>query len=260
MINHNHNIENRTLWHYDENKKCIYVESNGYIDKGDEVFTSYGIKSNTDLYVMYGFTLENNERKFIELEFNNKEYECLEEYDHVKNKVQKLLDDIKNLIIHEKPDLKKEKVEISKFTKFIEICENRLNKYPTKLENDIKELKLGEWCLKNNGDDTVIITYGPIVDDVLDRFNNHTIVNAIFQKPIDIELLKTLLNKKHIVIYDVYGTEEGFASIVKEALYNLSYTGKISSLVVPSSFVKHGTISEQMKELGITLDDLAKLL
>ena len=123
-----------------------------------------------------------------------------------------------------------------------------------------KSLKLGEWCMENNGDGTVIITYGPIVNDVLDSFKEHTVVNAIFQKPIDIGLLKTLLNKKHIVIYDVYGTEEGFASIVKEALYNLSYTGKISSLVVPSSFIKHGTIGEQMKELGITLDDLAKLL
>ena len=125
---------------------------------------------------------------------------------------------------------------------------------------DIKELKLGKWSLENNGDDTVIITYGPIVNDVLDRFKEHTVVNAIFQKPIDIELLKTLLNKKHIVIYDVYGTLEGFASIVKEVLYNLSYTGKISSLVVPSSFIKHGTISEQMKELGITLDDLVKII
>lgn len=125
---------------------------------------------------------------------------------------------------------------------------------------DIRPLKLGEWYLENQGDDTVIITYGPIVNEVVEHFKEHTVVNAIFQKPIDIELLKTLLNKKHIVIYDIYGTEEGFASIVKENLQNLSYTGKISSLVVPSSFVKHGTISEQMKELGITLDDLAKLL
>ena len=124
----------------------------------------------------------------------------------------------------------------------------------------IKELKLGEWRLENEGDDTAIITYGPIVNDVLDRFKEHTVVNAIFQKPIDIELLKTLLNKKHIVIYDIYSTEEGFSSIVKEALNHLSYTGKISSLTVPSIFIKHGTISEQIKELGLTLDDLAKLL
>ena len=59
---------------------------------------------------------------------------------------------------------------------------------------------------------------------------------------------------------DIYGTEEGFASIVKENLQNLSYTGKISSLVVPSSFIKHGSVNEQMKELGITLDDLANNL
>ena len=126
-------------------------------------------------------------------------------------------------------------------------------------EKALNEIKLGQWCIENQGDETVIITYGPIINDVLERFNKTTIVNAIFQKPIDIELLKTLLNKKHIVIYDIYGTEEGFASIVKEALYNLSYHGIISSLVVPSSFIKHGKISEQMKELGITLDDLAKL-
>ena len=29
-------------------------------------------------------------------------------------------------------------------------------------------------------------------NDVLERFKEHTVVNAIFQKPIDIELLKTL--------------------------------------------------------------------
>ena len=124
---------------------------------------------------------------------------------------------------------------------------------------DIRPLKLGEWCLENQGDDTVIITYGPITNEVVERFKEHTVVNAIFQKPLDIELLKSLLNKKHIVIYDIYGTEEGFASIVKENLQNLSYTGKISSLVVPSSFIKHGSVNEQMKELGVTLDDLANL-
>ncbi len=123
-----------------------------------------------------------------------------------------------------------------------------------------KEIKLGEWCIENKGDDTVIITYGPIVNDVFDRFNQHTVVNAIFQKPIDVELLKTLLNKKQIVIYDIYGTEEGFATIVKETLNNLSYKGIIKTLCVPSSFIKHGSINSQIKDLKISLDDLNQLL
>lgn len=123
-----------------------------------------------------------------------------------------------------------------------------------------RDIKLGEWCIENNGDDTVIITYGPIVNDVVNKFKEHTIVNALFQKPIDIELLKTLLNKKQIVIYDLYGTEEGFASIVKEALFDLNYKGNIKSLCVPSEFIKHGSVTSQIKALHISLEDLENLL
>ena len=122
-----------------------------------------------------------------------------------------------------------------------------------------KEIKLGEWCIENQGDDTVIITYGPVVNDVVNRFKNHTVVNAIFQKPIDVDLLKTLLNNK-IVIYDMYGTEEGFASIVKDTLNDLGYQNKVKSLCVPSSFIKHGSIDSQIKNLKISLDDLDNLL
>ena len=123
-----------------------------------------------------------------------------------------------------------------------------------------REIKLGQWCIENKGDDTVIITYGPIVNDVVDRFKEHTVVNAIFQKPIDIELLKTLLNKKQIVIYDIYGTEEGFATIVKEALGDLSFKGTIKTLCVPSSFIKHGSVNSQIRALKLSLDDLNQLL
>ena len=141
MMNHNNNPENRVSWHYDKNKKCMYAESRGYIDKGGEIFTSYGNKSNTSLYVIYGFTIEDNKMKSIVLKFNDKEYECVEKYDYEENELPNLLDDIKKNIIHKNSNLTKEQIEILKFTSFIEICENRLNKYPTELENDIKELK-----------------------------------------------------------------------------------------------------------------------
>ena len=127
-------------------------------------------------------------------------------------------------------------------------------------EKELKTIKLGEWCIENQGDDTAIITYGPIVNDVIKAFNKHTVVNATFQKPIDIELLKSLLNKKQIAIYDIYGTEEGFASIVKDELNKLSYKGLVKTLCVPSSFIKHGSIDNQIKSLKISLDDLSSLL
>ena len=127
-------------------------------------------------------------------------------------------------------------------------------------QKDARELKLGQWCIENQGDDTVIITYGPVVNDVVNKFKNNTVVNAIFQKPIDTELLKALLNKKQIVIYDIYGTEEGFASIVKQELDKLSYRGIIKTLCVPSAFIKHASIDEQISSLNISLGDLNNLI
>ena len=126
--------------------------------------------------------------------------------------------------------------------------------------NEPKQIKLGEWCIENQGDDTVIITYGPVVNEVVNRFKNNTIVNALFQKPIDVELLKSLLNKKQIVIYDIYGTEEGFASIVKDELNKLSYKGVVKSLCAPSAFIKHAKIEEQIVSLNLSLDNLSKLI
>ena len=138
----------------------------------------------------------------------------------------------------------------------------RYSRGRTILQEEIppRDIKLGQWCMENNGDDTAIITYGPIVDEVTDRFKKNTIINALFQKPIDIDLLKTLLNKKQIVIYDIYGTEEGFAAIVKDELNKLSYKGKVKTLCVPSAFIKHGSIDQQIKDLKISLDDLELLL
>ena len=132
-------------------------------------------------------------------------------------------------------------------------------KTPIQEEREPINIKLGEWCIENQGDDTVIISYGPVINDIVNRFKKHTVVNAIFQKPIDIELLKTLLDRK-IVIYDMYGTEEGFASIVKDTLNDLGYQKKVKSLCVPSSFIKHGSIDSQIKDLKISLDDLDNLL
>ena len=123
-----------------------------------------------------------------------------------------------------------------------------------------KEIKLGEWCIENQGDDTAIITYGPVTNDVVNNFKNHTVVNALFQKPIDVELLKTLLKMKQIVIYDIYGTEEGFASIVRDELNKLSYKGVIKCMCAPSEFIKHAKIEEQIVSLHISLEDLANIL
>ena len=123
-----------------------------------------------------------------------------------------------------------------------------------------RPVKLGEWKVETNDGDTAIISYGPVVAHLVKEIPGYTIVNAMFLRPIDEEVLKSLFNKKTIVIYDIYGTKEGFASYVLNYLNEFGYKGKVKVLAIPNDFVKHGNVLDQVKELGITFDDLRKLL
>lgn len=123
-----------------------------------------------------------------------------------------------------------------------------------------RPVKLGEWKVETNDGDIAIISYGPVITHLVEHFKGCTIVNAMFLRPIDEELLKPLFNKKQIVIYDIYGTKEGFASYVLNYLNEFGYNGKVKVLAIPNTFIKHGNVLDQVKDLGITFDDLRKLL
>ncbi len=123
-----------------------------------------------------------------------------------------------------------------------------------------RPVKLGEWKVETNDGDTAIISYGPVISHLVEHFKGYTIVNAMFLRPIDEEALKSLFNKKQIVIYDIYGTKEGFASYVLNYLNEYGYKGKVKVLAIPNTFIKHGNVLDQVKELGLTFDDLRKLL
>ena len=125
---------------------------------------------------------------------------------------------------------------------------------------DQKALALGEWKLENKAkSDKVIISYGPVINELKEKLNQYQIVNALFQKPLDIKLLKSLLNKD-IVIYDLYGSKEGFASIVIDALNDLGYQKSVKSLCVPSEFIAHASLKIQRNKLHLDIEDLEKLL
>ena len=126
--------------------------------------------------------------------------------------------------------------------------------------SNLEELKLGEWKKENNvNSDKVIISYGPVVNELTERFSKYQIINALFQKPIDINLLKSLLDKD-IVIYDLYGSKDGFASIVLDALNELGYKKNVKTLCVPHIFISHGSTKEQRTNLHLDLDDLERML
>ena len=125
--------------------------------------------------------------------------------------------------------------------------------------NAPRSLSLGQWRLENVGSGAAIISYGPVINELKERYKGYDVVNAIFQKPIDINLLKSLLDKD-IVIYDLYGTKEGFASLVIDTLNDLGYKKQVKCLCVPNDFISHDKIINQRNKLHLDLDSLDALI
>ena len=126
--------------------------------------------------------------------------------------------------------------------------------------SSISDIKLGQWNVEKEGKDIAIVSYGPVVDELITAFDKYTIVNAIFQNPIDLGALKSLLKYKTIIVYDIYGIEEGFAALVRESLDKLNYKGTFKVLAVPNVFIKHGSVAQQRESLHLSIDDLKGLI
>ncbi|MCQ2798159.1 MAG: 1-deoxy-D-xylulose-5-phosphate synthase [Bacilli bacterium] len=123
-------------------------------------------------------------------------------------------------------------------------------------ESGIKEeITLGQWDVLNAGADKAVISYGPAVEKLSKTLDKSiTIIDALFQMPINIDVLKSLLNYKTIYVYDPYGTEIGFASSIKTALYDLGFKGELKVKAIPMSFVERGTTKEQETRVGVSLE------
>ncbi|NLB49031.1 MAG: 1-deoxy-D-xylulose-5-phosphate synthase [Erysipelotrichia bacterium] len=121
-------------------------------------------------------------------------------------------------------------------------------------------ITLGQWKVEQKGKDIALVSYGPVVNDLLNKYSTYTIVNAMFIRPIDEKVLKSLCTYPYIVIYDIYGTKEGFASTVLMALNELDYKGKVKIKALPNIFITHGTEQEQLSACYCTIEDLDELI
>jgi len=106
----------------------------------------------------------------------------------------------------------------------------------------------------------VIVTFGPIINDVIRDIPHVDVVNALYQKPILDSNVKDLLSYERIIIYNPYATKDGFVNnfIKKLALYN--YRGQILVVAIEQEFVKAMSIKEQMNECHVAIADVIKIM
>lgn len=123
----------------------------------------------------------------------------------------------------------------------------------------------GKWKVELlNSSETAIVSVGPATLDLKDYIISNnlkaTLYNAIYLKPMDDMAIHNLLKYNRVIIYDTYATVKGFATQLAARLMELRYQGEVIIKSIPDTFVKTGSVFEQMQQYSLTIEDIAKLL
>ncbi len=136
-----------------------------------------------------------------------------------------------------------------------------------KMDSEAHSLEIGKAELLRQGKDIVIVGIGNTVipafkaaQDLSRLKIDAAVVNARFVKPLDRELLRTLLSEvPNLITVEDHALEGGFGSTVLEFLAEEEITGvRIRRLGVPDRFIPHGTQDELRNFCGIDQDAIAQ--
>lgn len=115
----------------------------------------------------------------------------------------------------------------------------------------------------SNNNKKVIVSFGPVINVIYKSIKNENIsydlVNAIFQKPLNLSVISDLIeNYDEIVIFNQYGTENGFNFALINELILRDYKGKITSKALKNDFGSHQTIEGGLKDQNMDVESFIK--
>lgn len=142
----------------------------------------------------------------------------------------------------------------------------RGNGIGVKMDDTLKEIPIGTWEVLKEGSDVAIISFGPILQDVLkaaDELETQGIyakvVNARSLKPLDFDMLRQLaVNNYPIVTVEESALQGGFGSAVLEFMNDNRMTVPIDRLGIPDTFIEHGSVSALLKEIDLTKEQIVQ--
>ncbi len=137
------------------------------------------------------------------------------------------------------------------------------NSYDSSLQH--KEILDYKWPIfRNNHNSSLIIGVGVLFNQLSDLIIKenlpYDIINALFIKPIDEKTLDMALNYQHVIIYNPYSSRYGLVNEALSYLLKKGFKGKVIIKCINDDFIKQGTIDEQLKDQGLDIDSMMKLL
>jgi 1-deoxy-D-xylulose-5-phosphate synthase len=143
----------------------------------------------------------------------------------------------------------------------------RINGVGVKLDPIMKPIPIGSWEVLREGEEVAILAIGPMVqlaeeaaELLLTQGKNIKVINARFVKPLD-EAMLLQLAKDHINLITIEEGAQlgGMGSAVLEFYANHDIYGmQIKNIGVPDYYVEHGSIKDQRKEVGLTVEKLVQ--
>ncbi len=133
---------------------------------------------------------------------------------------------------------------------------------------DLHKIEVGKWEMLQQGKKIAILAVGSMVEPslaaaklLIENGIEPTIVNALFIKPMDEEMLKEILDKhSSLVTIEENALTGGFGEGVASFAAETQWSGKILRLGIPDRFVEHGTRQELMSMLGLDAEGIAKTI
>ena len=136
--------------------------------------------------------------------------------------------------------------------------------------HNFEELKIGTWSYVQKTDSKVcILTFGRMIkhailaSEILNAdFNiNVTIINCRFIKPIDIDMLKKLVNNHDLFISIEEGIlRGGFGSSILEYFATNNIKNDLKMIGIKDQFSKHGSNKKLFKDEGLDIDSIVKTI
>ncbi len=118
-------------------------------------------------------------------------------------------------------------------------------------------ISFGKWNIIKPIKNINFISYGDTINELKQKLNDYNVglINAIFVKPIDLELLNKLKGSKLIIIEEVMKIGS-LASLIMQ--YNFEYKLELNiiSYGIDDLYLNCGTRNEIKKELGIDIDTI----
>lgn len=145
----------------------------------------------------------------------------------------------------------------------------RGNGLGVEIDQDVKDIPLGSWEILAEGQDAVLLSFGPLLNVCLeaakqlsDQGISVQVVNCRFLKPLDFDMLRQIFAMNQpIVTVEESMLAGGFGSSILEYSREQDWnTNLVKLLGIPDQFVEHGEVCQLLSDLHLTVENIVQII